>query len=52
MWLWSVFSLSLYVNRKDPEAFLRTVPCEVEDADSIRDFVNKKNEDGNIPNIL
>ena len=46
------FSLSLYDNGKDPEAFLRTVPCEVEDADSIRDFVNKKNEDGDIPNIL
>ena len=46
------FSLSLYDNTKDPEMFIATLPCEVEDANSIRDFVNKKNEDGNIPNIL
>lgn len=46
------FSLSLYDNTKDPEIFIATLPCEVEDANSIRDFVNKKNEDGNIPNIL
>lgn len=46
------FSLSIYDNTKDPEVFVETVPCEVEDADSIRDFVNKVNEDGNILNIL
>jgi hypothetical protein len=46
------FSLSMYDNTKDPEVFIGTVPCEVEDADSIRDFVKKKNEDGNILNIL
>lgn len=46
------FEVSIFDNRKDPEEFVSSFPCEVVDAKNIRDFVQQNNEASNLTNIL
>jgi len=46
------FEVSVFDNSKEPEEFVSSFPCEVVDAEDIRDFVKQRNEASNLTNIL